>query len=455
MFATHICVPRLVHVFVTNIRTSVVWRVNASFMCVRHTHVKQYVCDTYMWNNICTYMWNNTCRSLFQKSPSKETRFCNVCDTYVCDTYMWNNTCMCRTHITHTCDTTHYMCATHTCETRRSHASNAARWRACDTIRTRSSALQSPASFARARPHVCERTKGHMWTRPSHTYECVICIHIRKTRSHVSFRTCVCKWRIHMCAKGRVHMCDTIHARSTIHTRSSTIHTTGLFCKRALKKRRYSAKETCEFREPTNDALIVDTSLDMCDTIDTGLFCQRALQKRRDSAKETYKFREPTNDALIVSHMSSDKSFVGSLNLYVSFAESRLFWRALLQKRPVSIVSCKDLSLDLSLDMRATIDTTGLFCERALKKRRCSAKATCKCRHVWSHTACVKSTLQSVAVCCSLLPIVTRRVWRDWHQIVFQGFFAKETYDFRALLQKRPIFTRHVWHDWHQIVLTM
>jgi len=26
----------------------------------------------------------------------------------------------------------------------------------------------------------------------------------------------------------------------------------GLFCKRALSKRRYSAKETCNFKEPTN-----------------------------------------------------------------------------------------------------------------------------------------------------------------------------------------------------------
>ena len=35
-------------------------------------------------------------------------------------------------------------------------------------------------------------------------------------------------------------------------TMSRILKITGLFCKRALEKRRYSAKETYNFKEPTN-----------------------------------------------------------------------------------------------------------------------------------------------------------------------------------------------------------
>ena len=37
-----------------------------------------------------------------------------------------------------------------------------------------------------------------------------------------------------------------------VATTSSLLKITSLFCKRALWKRRYSAKETCNFKEPTN-----------------------------------------------------------------------------------------------------------------------------------------------------------------------------------------------------------
>jgi len=36
-----------------------------------------------------------------------------------------------------------------------------------------------------------------------------------------------------------------------VATISRLLKITGLFCKRALYKRRYSAKETCDFKEPT------------------------------------------------------------------------------------------------------------------------------------------------------------------------------------------------------------
>ena len=54
-----------------------------------------------------------------------------------------------------------------------------------------------------------------------------------------------------------------------------------------------------------------------------GLFCKRALQKRRYSAKDRHK--------LTIGWLR----LVSSFKLQVSFAEYTLFYRALLQKRPV------------------------------------------------------------------------------------------------------------------------
>ena len=56
----------------------------------------------------------------------------------------------------------------------------------------------------------------------------------------------------------------------------------------------------------------------------TGLFCKRALYKRLYSAKVTYNFKEPTNR----SHPITE-----------SPAEYSLFYTALLQKRPIILRS--------------------------------------------------------------------------------------------------------------------
>jgi len=133
---------------------------------------------------------------------------------------------------------------------------------------------------------------------------------------------------------------------------SRLLKITGLFCKRALFRRRYSAKETCHFKQPTNRSHPIHKNTDtilrepimrhhrhthtythththtyththtpcavkshspaalarFCLYFPTygvasisrllkiiGLFCTRALQKRLYSAKETYNFEEPTN----------------------------------------------------------------------------------------------------------------------------------------------------------------
>jgi len=48
---------------------------------------------------------------------------------------------------------------------------------------------------------------------------------------------------------------------------------------------------------------------------DIGLFCKRALEKRRYSAKETYSFKEPTN----CSHSIPSSEMIARLMLYVEF----------------------------------------------------------------------------------------------------------------------------------------
>jgi len=69
-----------------------------------------------------------------------------------------------------------------------------------------------------------------------------------------------------------------------------------LFCKRAVKKRQYSAKETYNFIDPTNCSQPVDDSSSKgweCHRLGTqrknmSLFCKRAVKKRQYCAKETY-----------------------------------------------------------------------------------------------------------------------------------------------------------------------
>ena len=63
----------------------------------------------------------------------------------------------------------------------------------------------------------------------------------------------------------------------------------GLACKRAPQKRRYSAKETYNFKEPTN------RSHPIANSEATRLLTSANSQKRRYSAKETCNFKEPTH----------------------------------------------------------------------------------------------------------------------------------------------------------------
>jgi len=116
--------------------------------------------------------------------------------------------------------------------------------------------------------------------------------------------------------------------RYAVATISRLLKITGLFCKRTLQKRLYSAKETYDFRDPTRQSHPIRHTC-LTDIHVIGLFCKRALQKRLYFAKETYDFKEPTS-----------------------------------QSHPIRLLCLTNMHV------------IGLFCKRALQKRPYSAKET-------------------------------------------------------------------------------
>ena len=92
-----------------------------------------------------------------------------------------------------------------------------------------------------------------------------------------------------------------------VATISRLLKIIGLFCKRILQKRLYSAKETYNFiwrpytcvcnasHTQVYEQPIRVTHMWLLKIM--GLFCKTALQKRRHSAKKTCNFKEPTNQS--------------------------------------------------------------------------------------------------------------------------------------------------------------
>ena len=100
------------------------------------------------------------------------------------------------------------------------------------------------------------------------------------------------------------------------------LRTAGLFCRISSLLLGSFAKETYNFKEPTHRSLEISCAVCrhryvnyVVATISgllkmTGLFCQRALQKRRNSAKETYDVKEPTNRSHTIVATDIDYIFV-------------------------------------------------------------------------------------------------------------------------------------------------
>jgi len=127
-----------------------------------------------------------------------------------------------------------------------------------------------------------------------------------------------------------------------VATSSRLLTITGVFCKRALQKRLYSAKEAYNFKEPTNYSHPTLAN----------------MRRKTDAFRNIPRFDHPLEEfpipfkiLHIVLTSMHRKTFairnagmgwlrlVGSLKLQVSLAEYRLFCRALLQKRPIILRS--------------------------------------------------------------------------------------------------------------------
>jgi len=67
-----------------------------------------------------------------------------------------------------------------------------------------------------------------------------------------------------------------------------------------------------------------------------GLFRKRALYKRHYSAKETYVFEEPTHYVIYTTYITMGMlRLVGSLTTQVSFVKEPYIRDIILQKRPI------------------------------------------------------------------------------------------------------------------------
>jgi len=132
-----------------------------------------------------------------------------------------------------------------------------------------------------------------------------VCGFLRRTHSHI-------RWWLRW-----------LYSKNAKETRFLKI--IGLFCKRALWKRLYSAKETYNFKEPNQDLPPNDGVPTISRFLKIiGLFCKRALWKRLYSAKLTYNCKEPNQDL-----PPNEVTVLKSLDEY------SLFYSALLQKSSV------------------------------------------------------------------------------------------------------------------------
>ena len=96
------------------------------------------------------------------------------------------------------------------------------------------------------------------------------------------------------------------------------------------------------------------------------LFCKRALQNRRYSAEETCNFKEPIY--IYIQHHLLNIRLVSSLKIFVSFAKEPYKTDDFPQKRPVILRSLLIYTYIYSVLYR-------LFCRALLQKRH--AKETC------------------------------------------------------------------------------
>ena len=139
----------------------------------------------------------------------------------------------------------------------------------------------------------------------------LIFIHVFTHNPLFSKRTPLCKKYF---SEGRMVVIYQLSIEASIEALVSRIdQIIGLFCKRALQKRRYSAKETYNLLSTVGlDRGIAAYGLTSVSRIDQiiGLFCKRALRNRRYSAKETYNLIYPTDRNHPIANYKSLRGFL-------------------------------------------------------------------------------------------------------------------------------------------------
>ena len=117
-----------------------------------------------------------------------------------------------------------------------------------------------------------------------------------------------------------------------VATISRLLKIIGLFCKRILLKRLYSAKETYDFKEPTNCCHPI------VNIAEGWLFTRKMILGERGAMNSLIMFLKSWHCSHLHSHMGWLR-LVGSLKTQVSFAKEPYKRDYILQKRPILLRS--------------------------------------------------------------------------------------------------------------------
>jgi len=182
------------------------------------------------------------------------------------------------------------------------------------------------------------------WQYLFHAYTCQYLLHMcDMILSHVWHGTPGHHWWGILWVCRFIHRCDTTPSYG-VDTMSRLFKMIGLFCKRALQKRRYSAKEPYNCKEPTNRShricaiwLIHTCAMTHSYVWHDSLICVTWLIPTCNMPRSYVWY----DSFICVTRLPSMGwvRIVGSFKLQVSFAEYSLFYRALLQKRPMILRS--------------------------------------------------------------------------------------------------------------------
>jgi len=259
---------------------------------------------------------------------------------------------------------------------------------------------------------------SHMWMGHGHTYEWVIVTHINESWSHVWVKTRL------MCVPWLIHLWhDSFHDLSCVcygvATISRLLKIIGLFCRIQSLLWGSSAKETCNFKEPTNRSLPIwlirawYAALHACAVTHSHVtwlmscVCHDSFACDRNHVTWVSWLIRTWHAKCHVCAMGWLCS-VGSLKYTSLLHNIGLFCRALLQKRPMFLgrllctwhAECHVCAMGWlcsvgSLKYTSLLHHIGLFCRALLQKRPTFLGSLLRTWHAECHV-CAMGWLWSV-----------------------------------------------------------